>query len=73
MQDSLDSLAQELSTVRTGRAVPSLVDRIQVDYYGASTPLQQLAQIHAPEARLLVIAPYDRGSIQAIEKALSRV
>ena len=72
MQKSLDSLDRELSTVRTGRAVPGLVERVQVDYYGASTPLQQLAQIHAPEARLLVIAPYDRGAIQAIEKALSR-
>ena len=72
MQKSLDSLDRELSTVRTGRAVPSLVDRIQVDYYGAPTPLQQLAQIHAPEPRLLVVAPYDRGSIGSIEKALQK-
>ncbi|HEV3231575.1 MAG TPA: ribosome recycling factor [Candidatus Dormibacteraeota bacterium] len=72
MAKSIEVLHHELATVRTGRATPSLLDRIQVDYYGAATPLQQLAQIHAPEARLLLIQPYDRGSIGAIEKALTK-
>jgi ribosome recycling factor len=72
MQKSLDALHKELSTVRTGRATPALLDRVHVDYYGAQTPLQQLAQVHAPEPRLLVIQPYDRGSIAAIEKELQK-
>jgi ribosome recycling factor len=56
--------------VRTGRASPHILDRIQVDYYGAQTPLNQLAQISATEARLLTITPYDKSSIKAIEKAI---
>ena len=72
MNKSLEVLQHELATVRTGRATPSLVDRVQVDYYGAPTPLQQLAQIHAPEPRLLVIQPYDRNAIGAIEKTLQK-
>ena len=70
MEKSLDSLHKELATIRTGRATPALVDRVHVDYYGAPTPLQSLATISAPEARLLLITPYDRSSIGAIEKAL---
>jgi ribosome recycling factor len=57
--------------VRTGRASPSLLERIIVDYYGAMTPLNQLATISAPEARLLTIQPYDKSSIKAIEKAIN--
>jgi ribosome recycling factor len=72
MQKSLDALHKDLSTVRTGRAVPSLVERVVIDYYGAPTALQQLAQIHAPEPRMLVIQPYDRGAIGPIEKALQK-
>jgi ribosome recycling factor len=72
MEKSLDALHKELGGVRTGRATPSLIDRVQVDYYGAPTPLQSIAGITAPEARLLVIQPYDRASIAAIEKALQR-
>ena len=72
MRKSLESLDRELSTVRTGRAVPGLVERIAVDYYGSPTPLQQIAQIHAPEPRMLVIQPYDRGAIAPIEKALQK-
>jgi ribosome recycling factor len=72
MHKSLEVLQHELSTIRTGRATPSLIDRVQIDYYGAPTPLMQLAQIHAPEPRMLVIQPYDRGSIGAIEKALQK-
>src|SRR3981081_189657 len=72
MQKSLDALNKELSTVRTGRATPALLDRVHVDYYGSQTALQQLAQIHSPEPRLLVIQPYDRSSIPAIEKELQK-
>jgi ribosome recycling factor len=72
MQKSIDVLHHELATIRTGRATPALVERVQVDYYGAPTPLLQLAQIHAPEPRLLLVQPYDRNSIAAIEKALQK-
>src|SRR5439155_4799096 len=67
----LESAQHEFSTVRTGRASPSLLDRVVVDYYGAMTPLNQLATISAPEARLLTIQPYDKSSIKAIEKAIN--
>jgi ribosome recycling factor len=59
-------------TIRTGRASPSLVERLQVDYYGTQTPLQALAGISTPDATQLVISPYDRGAISAIEKAIQR-
>ncbi|HEX6492409.1 MAG TPA: ribosome recycling factor [Candidatus Dormibacteraeota bacterium] len=72
MEKSLEALHKELQAIRTGRATPALVDRLQVDYYGAMTPLQSLASITAPEARLLVIQPYDRNSITAIEKAIQK-
>ncbi|HEY8755773.1 MAG TPA: ribosome recycling factor [Candidatus Dormibacteraeota bacterium] len=72
MEKSLESLHKDLGGVRTGRATPSLVERVLVDYYGTPTPLQSIAGITAPEARLLLIQPYDRSSIQAIEKALQR-
>jgi ribosome recycling factor len=70
MQKSVDATRTELATVRTGRASPHLLDRIEVDYYGAQTPLRQLAQISATEARLLTVTPYDKGSIKAIEKSI---
>jgi ribosome recycling factor len=70
MQKSVDATRNEFATVRTGRASPHLLDRIQVDYYGALTPLNQLAQVSASEARLLTITPYDKNSIKAIEKAI---
>lgn len=72
MEKTLEALQKELQSVRTGRAAPALVERLQVDYYGAPTPLQSLASITVPEARLLVIQPYDRGAIGAIEKAIQR-
>lgn len=72
MQKSIDAMHRELATIRTGRASPALVDRVQVDYYGAPTPLQQLAQIHSPEPRLLVVQPYDRSAIANIERALQK-
>src|ERR671917_2897954 len=70
MRKSVDSTKAEFGTVRTGRASPHLLDRVDVDYYGTKTPLRQLANISASEARLLSITPYDKGSIKAIEKAI---
>ena len=70
MGKSVESIRHEFGSVRTGRASPALLDRISVDYYGASTPLKQLATISAPEARLLTIQPYDKSSIKAIERAI---
>jgi len=70
MAKSVESTRAEFSTVRTGRASPHLLDRIEVDYYGARTALRQLASISASEARLLTITPYDKSSIKAIEKSI---
>ena len=70
MAKSVEATRNEFGSVRTGRASPALLDRIVVDYYGAQTPLKQLATIHAPEARLLTVQPYDKGSIKAIEKSI---
>ena len=70
MLRSVEATKNEFATVRTGRASPHLLDRIEVDYYGATTPLKQLSQISATEARLLTVTPYDKSSIKAIEKAI---
>jgi len=70
MDKALRSLKHDLQGVRTGRASTSLVDGLQVDYYGASTPLNQLANLSTPEARLLVISPFDKSTIQSIERAI---
>jgi ribosome recycling factor len=70
MDKSVEATKHEFGTVRTGRASPSLLDRVQVDYYGVVTPLRQLANIAASEARLLTITPYDKSSIKSIEKAI---
>jgi ribosome recycling factor len=70
MDKSIDSTRHRFASVRTGRASPSLLDRISVDYYGAQTPLRQLATIHAPEPRLLTVEPFDKTSIRAIERAI---
>src|SRR4051812_44928043 len=70
MRKSVESTTHEFGSVRTGRASPHLLDRIMVDYYGAATPLRQLANIATPEARLLSITPYDKSSIKSIEKAI---
>src|SRR5687768_9053632 len=70
MQKSVDATRSEFATVRTGRASPHLLDRIEVDYYGVRTALRQLAQVSATEARLLSITPYDKSSIKSIEKAI---
>jgi ribosome recycling factor len=70
MQKSVDSTRNELATVRTGRASPHLLDRLIVDAYGAQSPIKQLAQVNATDARLLTLTPYDKSTIGAIEKAV---
>ncbi|HVO54922.1 MAG TPA: ribosome recycling factor [Solirubrobacterales bacterium] len=70
MAKSVESSRNELATVRTGRASPHLLDRIVVDYYGSPTPLKQLANVAASDARLLTVTPFDKGALGAIEKAI---
>ena len=70
MDKALRSLRAEMQKVRTGRANASLLDGIQVDYYGAQTPLNQLANLTVPDPRLIVISPFDKSVIQAVEKAI---
>src|ERR1700760_1752782 len=70
MHKCVESTRHEFGSVRTGRASPALLDRINVDYYGAVTPLKQLATISTPGARFVSIQPYDKSSIKAIEKAI---
>jgi len=70
MEKTVEALQSELRTIRTGRASPALVERLQVDYYGAPTPLNQLAGISVPEPRMLMIRPWDRNSMGMIEKAI---
>ena len=72
MKKTVEVLQHDLSSIRTGRATPALLDRIKVEYYGATLPLNQLATISAPEARLLTIKPFDAGALGAIEKAIQR-
>lgn len=72
MQKAIDVLKQDLAAVRTGRASSALVDRITVDYYGTPTPVNQVATISVPEARLLVIQPWDRKMLVDIEKAIQK-
>jgi ribosome recycling factor len=70
MEGAVEALADELRVIRTGRASPALVERLEVEYYGVPTPLNQLATISAPEARLLAIRPWDPRSLPAIERAI---
>jgi len=70
MDKSVEATRSKFGTIRTGRASPSLLDRVMVDYYGAATPLKQLATIHTAEARLLTVQPYDKNSIKGIERAI---
>lgn len=70
MGKSVEATRNQFHTVRTGRAAPQLLDRVDVEYYGIKTPLKQLANVAAPEARLLTITPYDKSSIKQIEKAI---
>jgi ribosome recycling factor len=72
MQKSLESLEREFASLRTGRASTSLLDRIRVDYYGAETPLNQVATISIPEARMIVIQPWDKSVLPAIERAIQK-
>jgi ribosome recycling factor len=70
MAKSVEACRHELATVRTGRASPHLLDRLMVDYYGVETPIKQLAQVAATDARLLTLTPFDKNSIGTIEKAI---
>ena len=72
MEEALDDLKQEFNKLRTGRARPSLLDGIQAEYYGQYTPLNQMAKISAPEARQLLISPYDNNVLDDIEKAIQK-
>lgn len=71
MKKSIESLSRELATINVGRANSNLLASVKVDYYGAPTPVQQLASISVPEPRLLVISPYDKTSLQDIERAIN--
>lgn len=71
MHKAVEHARADIAAVRTGRASPALVERLKVDYYGQDTPLQQLAGFQVPEPRVLVISPYDKGSVKAIERAIS--
>jgi ribosome recycling factor len=70
MKHALEKLEHELTTIRTGRATPAILDRLKVDYFGSEMPVNQLATVSVPDARLLVITPWDKGSLKAIEKAI---
>src|SRR5512133_1205145 len=70
MKGAIQSLEEDLSAIRTGRASPALVERLQVEYYGSPVPLMQLATISVPEARVLLIRPFDATSIKAIERGI---
>lgn len=70
MDSSIDALKRELSTIRTGRATPALIENVSVEYYGVSTPLNQIASISAPDARAIMVQPWDKQAIQEIEKSL---
>ena len=71
MQKSLEHLHAELNAIRAGRATPAMVEGVRVDYYGSQTPLNQMASVGAPQADLLVIQPWDRSALGAIEKAIT--
>ena len=70
MLTTVNHLVDEFSSIRTGRANPSLVDKLSVEYYGTKTPLQQLATISVPDPKLLVIQPFDKSSLEEIEKSI---
>ena len=71
MKGAIHALEEHLGTIRTGRANPSLVERLMVDYYGTATPLYQMATINVPEAMLITIKPFDKTSLHSIEKAIT--
>ena len=72
MRRAVEAMERDFSAIRTGRASPAIVERIPVDYYGTATPLNQLAGISVPDAHMIVIQPWDRGVLGAIEKAIQR-
>lgn len=72
MQSAVQALDRELNAVRTGRARPALIEGLKVDYYGTPTPLNQMAQINAPEPRLITIQPWDKTQLGTIEKAIQK-
>jgi ribosome recycling factor len=72
MQRALEAMERDFAGIRTGRASTAIVERITVDYYGTATPLNQLAGISTPDAHLIVIQPWDRGAVSAIEKAITK-
>jgi ribosome recycling factor len=72
MHKAVVHLQEEFGAVRTGRATPALVEKLKVEYYGSEVPLQQLAGFSVPEPRVLVIAPYDKGAVKSIEKAIQQ-
>jgi ribosome recycling factor len=72
MKKAMEALRRELQNIRTGRAVPGLIEKLPVDVYGTTTPLNQLGSVTAPEARLLVVQPWDKNTMGAIEKAIQK-
>lgn len=72
MKKAIEALKRDLLSIRTGRATPALIDKMSIEYYGTPTPLNQLATIQAPEPRLLLVQPWDKGSLPIIEKALQK-
>src|SRR5918911_1632349 len=72
MQKSIEATRHDLQTIRTGRANPALLERVEVEYYGSKMPLPQVATVTAPEARMLVVSPWDKGALPAIERAIQR-
>ena len=72
MQKAVDHVRQELTSIRTGRATPALLDRIQVDYYGSPTPVNAVANITAPDPRMVVVQPWEKSMLAVIEKAIQR-
>ena len=72
MQDAVEALKHDLTGIRTGRASPGLVENVNVDYYGALTPMNQIATISTPDAKLIVVQPWDKSALSAIEKAIHK-
>lgn len=70
MQKAIEATQHDLQTIRTGRANPQILDRVEVDYYGSKLPVNQVANVSAPEPRMLVITPFDKSSVPAIERAI---
>ncbi len=72
MDRTLEAFRRDLNQLRTGRATPSLIENLSIDYYGSATPLKQIASISAPDARAIMVQPWDKGALREIEKSLQR-